>query len=51
MSRGGPPPISISLNEEEKEQLESMTHSLTLPHRLVQPAQLFWPVLKESLMW
>ena len=39
MSRGGRPVITITLNEEEKDELLSITHSRTLPHGLVQPAQ------------
>ena len=36
----GRPPIPIHLNEGEKEELESMTRSLTLPHGLVRRAQM-----------
>ena len=36
----GRPAIPIHLHEKEKEQLESMTCSLNLPHGLVRPARM-----------
>ncbi|MYE21109.1 MAG: helix-turn-helix domain-containing protein, partial [Synechococcus sp. SB0662_bin_45] len=40
MSRGGHPPIPISLGEGEKEKLRSGAHSCTLGHGMVQRAQI-----------
>ena len=40
MSRGGHPPIPISLGEGEKEKLRSGAHSRTLGHGMVQRAQI-----------
>ena len=36
----GRPPVPITLSEGEKEELESMTRSLTLPHGLVRRARI-----------
>ena len=47
----GRPPISIRLNEEEKEKLLSMCRSLSLPHSLVCCAQIVLACLKEGPIW